>query len=349
MATNPDSWLHVSRRADDQAGSNPQAVIQSCAEALDRLLAADAYAAVEEPTFYLYRYREEGHQQTGLVAAIPIAAFLDGRVLGHEHVEPHRVRALVAHQSQLSMRGDLVALLYPDDRVVDSHFSKLQISSPDVEIPGPLHHEIWKVDSAENQTISAAFEITPLYLIDGHHRVAAAIEEWNNLGKPENFTVLCLLTPQSQLRSLSFDRRVVGPIIKSDWLNALGAQEVKGPFRRKDEVCIYFNERWWSVTLQPGAPGVANVDVIRLHEQILKVHFGITDFANPLLEVTSQRVDADVLRYRCDNDGGAAFIIWPPSVSEIIEVANRGEQLPPKSSYFDPKPWSGVFVCAPVQ
>lgn len=354
LATNPDSWLHVARRADDQAWLDPNEVTARSAAALDHLMTSDAYTPAASPHYFLYRYEDASHAQMGLVAAIPINAFLDGGVLGHEHVEPHRVRALVAHQRHLSMRGDLVAVLMPDDAELATLFQEISSDKPEVTIPGELHHAIWRVPEEYNQTLSAAIAPLQLFLIDGHHRVAAAVEEWRALGEPDGFTVLSIITAQSQLRALAFDRRVVGPLnakeLVVDIEPRMSIRSVDQPVRTAGHVMLYWNETWFDICFPKGSgDGVNSLDVIRLHHELIEPLFGIREWADPRLEVTSERVDVDVLRYRCDNDGGAAFILHAPSVEAIVEVAKRGEQMPPKSTYFDPKPWSGVFLAAPLQ
>jgi uncharacterized protein (DUF1015 family) len=352
LATNPDSWLHISRRADDQASLDPHEIAHRSAAALERLLSAGAYGPTDRPTYFLYRYEDATHSQTGLVADVPIESFLDGSVLGHEDVEPPRVRALVAHQRHLPMRGDLVALLMPDREEVVEVFNQTCASTPEVEIPGDLRHDIWRVAEVDADRMTAAIAPLSLYIVDGHHRVAAAMEEWHALGRPSGYSVLCLITPRLQLRALAFDRRVVGPVFDTDQvafiLRQFDARAVDQPTRMAGTIGVYWNDRWYHLTLPAqAAQGVDALDVIRLHREILEPRFDIRSWGDPRLEVTSERVGVDVLQYRCDNDGGLAFILKAPSVDAIIEVADRGEQMPFKSTYFDPKPWSGVFVSPP--
>lgn len=351
LATNPDSWLHVARRADDQAWLDPHEVAQRSAAALQRLLEQDAYSPSHAPTYFIYRYHDHHHAQLGLVAHVPIEAFLSSeQVLGHEHVEAHRVRALVAHQRHLSMRGDLVALLMPDDLQVDALLTEVSSGTPEVEIPGDLSHEIWRVGHEFDDRITALLAPLPLYIVDGHHRVAAAIEEWRAAGQPIGYGVLCLITPQSQLRALSFDRRIVGPIPDPLALltDRFTLRALDHPERRAGSVGVYVDGQWYALDLPASdLQGVAALDVIRLHREVIEPVFGIQTWGDPRLEVTSERVAVDVLQYRCDNDGGVACILKAPSVAAIVDVARRHEQMPPKSTYFDPKPWSGVFIAPP--
>lgn len=351
LATNPDSWLHVARRADDQVWLDPHDVAHRSAASLDRLMALGAYASAGRSSYFLYRYRDEEHAQIGLVADVPIEAFLDGSVLGHEHVEAPRVRALVAHQQHLSMRGDLIALLMPNEPGFNAIVDNIIASEPEVVIPGPLHHEVWRVPEAVASALTQLISPLRLYIVDGHHRVAAAVEEWQELGRPEGYSVLCLITPQAQLRALAFDRRLVGPIIERDPLAMIRDRclvaVADGPQRRAGDVGFYWDGQWYAIHLAGGGEGVDSLDVIRLHRQILQPLFDIHAWGDPRLEVTSERMGVEVLQYRCDNDGGAAFIMKAPTVEEIVAVAERGEQMPFKSTYFDPKPWSGVFICPP--
>jgi uncharacterized protein (DUF1015 family) len=356
LATNPDSWLHVARRADEAPHLDPHEVAHLSAAALERLLNLDAYTPAEAPCFYIYRYQEisDGHVQTGLVVDLPIESFLDGRALGHERVDAHRVRSLAAHQSHLSMRGDLVALLHSDQVDIHPLVNKVVSSQdPEVTIEGALRHEVWRVSESENETIADLFASERLFIIDGHHRVAAAIEEWRSLGEPAGYRVLSLITPGSQLRCLSFDRRVVGPLPLShdqisDRLRKIGELTPSAGTRRRGTVMIYLHGQWWDLAFPPtGIQGVASLDVIRLHDELLGPLLGIGQVGDIRLEITSQQGDVDLLEHRCDNDDGVAFVLAPPTVAEIIDVAERGEQMPHKSTFFDPKPWSGVLISSP--
>lgn len=351
LATNPDSWLHVARRADDQAWLDPHEVARRSAAALQRLIEQDAYSPADAPTYFLYRYYDDHHSQVGLVAQVPIEAFLTGdEVLGHEHVEAHRVRALVAHQRHLPMRGDLVALLMPDDTGVHELMTRFTSGAPEVQIHGDLGHEIWRVSHEFDESITQLLAPLTLFIVDGHHRVAAAIEEWRSAGQPDGYGVLCLITPQSHLRALSFDRRLVGPITEPLALlsSRFTLRTVDHPERRAGCVGVYVDGQWYELDLPPAAmQGVDALDVIRLHREVIEPIFGIDVWGDPRLEVTSERVGVDVLQYRCDNDGGVACILRAPTVEAIVDVALRHEQMPPKSTYFDPKPWSGVFIASP--
>jgi len=250
------------------------------------------------------------------------------------------------------MRGDLVALLMPDDPEIHQLFTSLSAGSPEVEIPGQLRHEIWRLPLQSNARISELMSRVPLYIVDGHHRVAAAVEEWRALGQPTGYGVLCLITPQSQLRALSFDRRIVGPILDRDPIALIREHfeitPVEHPQREAGHICFYWENQWFDIRLPfTEAQGVDALDVIRLHRELIEPVFGIEAWGDVRLEMTSERIGVDVLQYRCDNDGGAACILKAPSVASIVAVAQRGEQMPPKSTYFDPKPWSGVFLSPP--
>jgi uncharacterized protein (DUF1015 family) len=357
LAERPNSWLHVSRTPDDAVNGqdvDPAALDEENAAALDRLLDAGLFEEFPEPALYVYRLRSDDHEQTGIVGEVPPQAFVDGRVLGHEGVQPERVDALGLHLARLGARSTLVALMFRADddirKIVDSTTDGAPLRRFGT---GDLEQTVWRIDDAESiERIRERLDHQPLYITDGHHRAMASVELWEAAGRPEGAGVPAVLFPEDALRMLAFHRRVVGPLpmtadnLLSRLRERLTVEEGKTQPIERGVFGLYLDGRWYRLTPPRGETrvGVESLDVSRLHREVLEPIFGFGESGDPNLEFVSDAVPIEELTRRVDEDGGAAFTLMPPTFDQFVEVADRHEQMPAKATYFDPKPQSGLFL-----
>jgi uncharacterized protein (DUF1015 family) len=356
MAERPYSWLHVARTPDDAEDDrdvDARALDEANAAALHRLLDAGLFEDDAEPAIYMYRLRTADHEQTGIVGDVPTEAFVDGRVLGHEGVQPERVDALELHLQRLGARSTLVALAFRADdeirKLIDEAIEEPPIRSFRT---GDLEQTVWRLDDPDAVArIVEHLDQETLYITDGHHRAAASVDLWQRSGRPAGAGVTSVLFPHDELRMLAFHRRIAGPL-------PIGAEELLARLRQRFEVeegppgpggrgvlGLYVDGRWFRVRIGGAdAGGVDALDVARLHHEILEPIFGLGDVGDPRLEAVSDAVAVEELTRRVDEDGGAAFTLMPPTFEQFFSVADRGEQMPAKATYFDPKPQSGLFV-----
>jgi uncharacterized protein (DUF1015 family) len=357
LAERPYAWLHVSRTPDDApdgVDADPEALDEANSAALRRLLDAGLFEEFPEPALYVYRLRSADHVQTGIVGEVPPQAFVDGRILGHEGVQPERVDALGLHLARLGARSTLVALMFRADddirKIVDATTDGTPLRRFGA---GDLEQTVWRIDDAGAiERIRERLDHHPLYITDGHHRAMASVELWERAARPEGAGVPAVLFPDDELRMLGFHRRVVGPLPMSidvllsrlrERLTVVegGTQPVeRGIFG------LYAGGRWYLLVPGPDetAVGVASLDVSRLHREVLEPIFGFGESGDPGLEFVSDAVPLEELTGRVDEDGGAAFTLVPPTFDQFVEVADRNEQMPAKATYFDPKPQSGLFL-----
>jgi uncharacterized protein (DUF1015 family) len=357
LAERPYSWLHVSRTPDDAMNGqevDPEALDEANAAALDRLLDAGLFEEFPEPALYVYRLRSDDREQTGIVGEVPPQAFVDGRVLGHEGVQPERVDALGLHLARLGARSTLVALMFRADDDIRKLVETTTDGTPLRRFgTGELEQTVWRIEDLESiARIRERLEHQPLYITDGHHRAMASVELWEGAGRPDGAGVPAVLFPDDELRMLGFHRRVIGPLQMGvdDLLSLLRerltvVEGVTQPVER-GVFGLYVGGRWYR--LVPGADeasvGVESLDVSRLHREVLEPIFGFGEAGDPGLEFVSDAVPLEELTRRVDEDGGAAFTLMPPTFDQFVEVANRHEQMPAKATYFDPKPQSGLFL-----
>ncbi len=357
LAARPYSWLHVSLTPEDAMDGqevDPEALDEANAEALHRLLDAGLYEGFPVPALYVYRLRSADHVQTGIVGEVPPQAFVDGRVLGHEGVQPERVDALGLHLARLGARSTLVALMFRQDDDIRKIIEATTDGTPIRRFgTGDFEQSVWRIDDRESiERIRERLERQPLYITDGHHRAMASVELWESAGRPAGAGVPAVLFPEDTLRMLAFHRRVVGPLpmAVADLLSRLrerltveegGTQPVeRGVFG------LYVDGRWHRLVpaRDEAVAGVESLDVSRLHREVLEPIFGFGEAGDPGLEFVSDAVPVEELTKRVDEDGGAAFTLMPPTFDQFVAVADRHEQMPAKATYFDPKPQSGLFL-----
>ena len=357
LADRPYAWLHVSRTSDDAPEGqevDPAALDEANVAALRRLLDADLFEGFPDPALYVYRLRSAEHEQTGIVGEVPPQAFVDGRILGHEGVQPERVDALGLHLSRLGARSTLVALMF---RVDDDVRKIVHATTEAVPLrrfrSADLEQTVWRIDDRSAvETIRERLDHHPLYITDGHHRAMASVELWERAGRPNGAGVPVVVFPDEELRMLGFHRRVVGPLpFDVDELlrrlrERLTVEEVAAQPGERGVFGLYVGGRWYRLT--PGddevTAGVESLDVSRLHRLVMEPIFGFGEAGDPGLEFVSDAVPVEELKSRVDEDGGAVFTLVPPTFDQFVEVADRHEQMPAKATYFDPKPQSGLFL-----
>lgn len=357
LAARPYSWLHVSRTPDDASDDqdvDAEALDEANAAALDRLLDAGLYEEFPEPALYVYRLRSDEREQTGIVGEVPPQAFVDGRVLGHEGVQPERVDALGLHLARLGARSTLVALMFRADDDIRKIVETTTDGTPLRRFgTGELEQTVWRIEDPESTArIRERLDHQPLYITDGHHRAMASVDLWERSGRPDGAGVPAVLFSDDELRMLGFHRRVIGPLqMGIDGLLSLLRERltvvegVTQPVER-GAFGLYVGGRWYRLVPGPDetSVGVESLDVSRLHREVLEPIFGFGEAGDPGLEFASDAVPLEELTGRVDEDGGAVFTLMPPTFDQFVEVADRHEQMPAKATYFDPKPQSGLFL-----
>lgn len=350
--SNPDSFLHVTRRAGDPGESDdPEIAASAGTAALDRLMREGAFEELEDPSLFVYRIDVDGAGHVGIVGEVPIEAFKGADVRGHEDVQPDRVEALSLYLEGVGASSDPVALMVHPDPELSSVLADVCDGRPILRIgeePEPVQR-VWRVeDPAVLDAISSRLRGSVMYVADGHHRVAASIAASERMSEPARAGVLCVVYPADELRVLAFHRLVHGPIdpaVGRSLLERFAVEDAAEPLPETGTFAVRHDGRWLRVSAQGARPaGVAGLDVTRLHREVLHPLLGISDAADPRLEVVPDTVPVRELADRVDREGGLLFVLAAPAIEEIFEVADRGEIVPPKSTYFVPKPMSGVFL-----
>lgn len=294
-----------------------------------------------EPALYVYRQRGETTSSIGLVCEVDTSAFADGRIRGHEAVHRDRVDALVRHQATTSGPPALVALLHHAGAAFTRTLAETLDTPPLLEFAadGGLQQSVWRVSSPELvDAVTTELSSVRHYIADGHHRVAAGLQE----ARPST-GLLCVVHAMDQLAVSAFHRRITGPVEEAAVLDLLaGDFEVTPatgpPAPGVGAFGLYVDGRWLRVVCHDDVVGTA-LDVEILQSRVLDR----LATAGHAVEIVSARAPIAEHARRCDADQGALFTLAPPRLEVLTGLADAGGVMPPKTTYFEPKPCAGIF------
>ena len=313
----------------------------------------DAYADTPV-SLYVYRQTFQGVAYAGVVCEISVQAVADGRVRGHEAVHPQRVEALVWHHNTMDGPPALVELLHRAGPAYTRTLEEVQQTEPLLDFVGPhgIQQTVWRLPEGDaTGELVHELDAADFYIADGHHRSAAALEEWAAAGKPDDAGLLCVVHPMDGLRLDSFHRRVPGPVVPDQMLALLSRDfQVRETGRALvpaagGSMGLYVGRRWFEITYAgEELSGVAGLDVSILQSRVLDRLDPAPGGRTREVETVPATASVDQLANRCDVDSGALFTLAPPSPEALVAVADAGEVMPPKTTYFEPKPATGIFL-----
>lgn len=309
----------------------------------------EAYAE-QPPALYVYRMRDGTGDHTGVVADVRLDAFADGSVRGHEGVDENRVAALVRYYAAEPARTEPVALLHEQQPAATRSVARACRQPPLLAFRGSNgeEHAVWRVPAEHEAEIAADLGHGLHYVADGHHRVAARRLAWEEAGRPPGAGVLCVVFPMTGLTLSAFHRRVTGPVDAPALLAAAADHFDVRPLSDGDRpagIGVYAGGRWYDAEpAEPRADGSAGLDAALLQAHLLGPALGIEVPDDPRLEMVPDRVSLEELAASCDADGGVLFALRPPPLAALTRIADLGERMPAKTTYFSPKPYAGIFL-----
>jgi len=361
-AGNALSFLHVSRPEIDMPDgtdcSSPEAYAQA-KRALDGLRAGGTLMQDEAPAFYAYRQIMGGHSQTGLVATFDTKEYLAGVLKQHEKTRTDKEDDRTRHIETLKAHTGPAFLTYRDDSEIDAIMKKAcaEASLYDFTAPDGIRHTVWKVPAALNEPLAAAFARIPVaYIADGHHRSAAAsryARERDFAGESRWF--LAVAFPASQLKILPYNRLIadLGGLDADSLLSKARetfavTEAVDGIPAAGRHARMFLAGRWYDLAWEvaSGTDVVAALDVSVLQDRFLAPVLGIDDpRTSPRISFMGGVRGTDELSGRvADGRAAVAFSMYPVTVGEMMGIADAGAIMPPKSTWFEPKLRSGLFV-----
>ncbi|MGH3412596.1 MAG: DUF1015 family protein [Marmoricola sp.] len=311
-------------------------------------------AAYEESdaALYVYRQQDDAGAHTGLVCDVSVQAFADGRIRRHEAVHRGRVAAAVRRRATITGPPALVTLLHRAGPEFTRTLDETRRTPPILDFAGPggLQQTVWRVaEGPATDAVTEELAAAVHYIADGHHRVEAALEEWRLGGRAADTALLCVVHPMDGLRLSAIHRRVAGPVDPDHLLGLLSptfeVREVpRPPVPRPGSFGLYVAHRWHDLAYRgPREDAPSGLDVTLLRILVLDRLAGPSG-TRPTVESAPVRTSVAELAAQCDGDEGALFTIAPPPLDVLTGLADAGELMPPKSTYFEPKPVAGIFL-----
>jgi uncharacterized protein (DUF1015 family) len=366
-AGNPDCFLHVVRSEIDlpvDTDSHADIVYRQARAALDALAQDGRLVQEREPSLYVYRQTMGQHRQTAVVACCRIDDYANNVILKHEKTRKDKEDDRTHHILATNANTGQVFLTYADDPAIDGLVAAETAHPPlyDFTAVDGIGHTVWKVTDAA--TLLAAFGTVPrAYIADGHHRSAASYRaglerragDPNHTGSEEYNGFMACLFPASQLRILPYNRLLLS-------LNGLTPEQLLAEVSKRFDVSptsaqapaaprashLYLAGRWhrlaWKVDAD--ASPVARLDVSVLQDRLLAPVLGIVDPRTDqrIAFVGGVRGTDELVRKVDGGQAAAAFSMYPTTVAEMMAIADAGQIMPPKSTWFEPKLRSGLLV-----
>ncbi len=370
-AGNPHSFLHVGRpEIDLPEGTDihADAVYAQGVKNLHRLIQDGTLVQEDAPCLYIYQQRMGEHVQAGLVGLCSVKEYEDGLIKRHEYTRKDKEDDRTRHVTEQAANAEPVFLAYRAVPYIDSLVDKIRATAPvyDVVTPDGIGHTVWIISEETHiYTLNHLFDAVPaLYIADGHHRTAAAIRYGQArraaaaepTGDEPFESFMAVVFPHNQLKIMDYNR-----IVKD--LNGLTSEAFLAKVAEKFTVApatvrspaaaasfgMFLDGAWHSLTAKPGSfpagDPVRSLDVSILQENLLAPILGIED------PRTDTRIDfiggirgMDELEKRVQGGYKVAFSLFPTSLDQLMSVADAGQIMPPKSTWFEPKLRSGLLV-----
>jgi uncharacterized protein (DUF1015 family) len=362
---NADSFLRVSRPEIDLpegTDEHADAVYEQGRLNLADLVRRGVLAQDPEPRLYVYAQRMGDHRQTGLVACAAVDEYDRDVIKKHEKTRADKEDDRVRHVDTLSAHDEPVFLTYRAVQDIDRAVEEVKRAAPtyDLVTQDGVGHQLWVVPAESGRRIETLFRAVPaLYVADGHHRSAAASRvHAKRRGQPgEHGAFLAVVFPHDQMQILAYNRLVRDPRKRAPDALLAALREVvdvePATSPKPDAPLsfgVYLGGRWWRARVRPGSydakDPVASLDCSILQEKLLAPLFGIAD------PRTSKDVDfvggirgPEELERRVREEGWSlALHLFPTRIEQLIAVSDAGKLMPPKSTWFEPKLRSGLFV-----
>jgi uncharacterized protein (DUF1015 family) len=366
---NPHSFLHVGRSDIDlpvDLDPYDARIYQRAREALDELLAGGTLLRDPEPRLFVYRQIMNGRPQTGVVGCVHVDDYEHDVIRKHEKTRQDKEDDRTRHVLTLNANAEPVFLTYRGRVEIDRMVEAITPTTPlyDFNAPDSVRHTVWQVP--DSRALARIFDPVPLaYVADGHHRSASAWRAGKELkagnpthrGDEEYNWFLAVLFPSDQLRILPYNRVVRDldgqtPARVLERLGGLGKlSPATDPVPERSGVfCVFLDGRWQRLELDPAgidrSDPIASLDVSLLQDLVLSPILGIGD------PRTDKRIDfvggirgtAELERRVRSGEMAIAFSLFPTTLDQLMAVSDAGHVMPPKSTWFEPKLRSGLFV-----
>jgi uncharacterized protein (DUF1015 family) len=367
VSDSPDNLLHVDRAEIDLAADvDPysDAVYAKAAETFQRMQDDGVLVREPGPCVYLYKQTMGDHSQVGVVAVCHVDDYRDDIIRKHEKTRPVKEDDRTRLVDSLSANTGPIFLTYREDGQIDGLVESIMEGAPvcDFVADDGIGHVLWRVPGGGG--LVEAFDAIPLsYVADGHHRSASAYRVASDRraanpdhdGSEDYNWFLCVLFPANQLKILAYNRTVkdLNGMDSGEFLEALAGEFEVSEASEKvppvpGEVRMYLGGKWYAVKWQAEADAdpVSALDVSVLQDRILEPVLGIGDprTDDRIAFIGGIRGSEELERLVDAGKAAVAFAVYPVSVDELMAIADAGQIMAPKCTWFEPKLRSGLFI-----
>ena len=368
----PLSFLNIDRaetQFDDSVDTYAPCVYEKASEMLHEWMDNGTFIKDEANCYYVYELIMNGRSQTGIVACSSIDDYQNNIIKKHENTRADKELDRITHVDTCSAQTGPIFLAYRSKEEINVIVDRVMKTEPLYAFTSDdgVTHNVWKIaDASDVGKIQDAFaKIQEIYIADGHHRAASAVkvglkrreENPGYTGEEEFNYFLSVLFPHDQLMIMDYNRTVkdLNGYSKEEFFEKIrehfDLEEMSGKASpaKKAEFTMYLDKKWYRLTakkeLQDITDAVASLDVSLLQDYLLGPVLGIQD------PRTDKRIDfiggirgLEELERRADGDMMVSFAMYPTSITELFDVADAKKLMPPKSTWFEPKLRSGIFI-----
>ena len=366
---NPYSFLHVTKSEIDLPGDvhlYSSLVYEKAKENIESLQQKGVLIREQKPCYYIYTLVMDGRSQTGLVCVSSVDDYENDVIKKHEFTRPEKENDRISHITITGAQTGNVFLAFRHNDSLDALIEGWKTNHQpvyDFTADDGIQHTIWIVDeetSVNHITNIFSDQIPQTYIADGHHRAASAAKVRKALGEkatPEASWFLTTLFPSSQLKIMDYNR-----VVKD--LNGLDAATLLDKLSEDFEIQpssgavapaalhtfgMYLNHQWYTLTAKPGTwteDPIGVLDVTILSQKILEKQLGIAD------QRTDKRIDfvggirglGELEKRVNSGEMAVAFSLYPVSIEQLFDIADSGNVMPPKSTWFEPKLRDGLLT-----
>lgn len=368
---NPESFLAIDR-AETAFGKEVDTyapeVYEKAAALLREKIEEGKFIREQKPCYYLYEQVMDGRSQTGIAACASIDDYVSGVIKKHENTRADKEQDRIRHVDTCNMQTGPIFLAYRTNEALGqlTALAKEQPPLYDFVSEDGIGHRVWVIGEEERiEKIRQCFaDIRQVYIADGHHRCASAVkvglkrraEKPDYTGEEEFNYFLAVLFPEEELKILDYNRVVkdLNGYTEEGFLQRISeeflVEKSEEPYKPERKGCfgMYLGKSWYKLTALPhilSDDPVEGLDVSILQKYLLEPVLGIDD------PKTDKRIDfvggirgLGELERRVHTDMKIAFSMYPTSIQELFAVADAGKLMPPKSTWFEPKLRSGLFL-----
>ena len=368
---NPKSFLRIDRpetQFPDDFDMYSQAVYDKARDMLRDDMTNGTYIHDEKPDYYIYELIMDGRSQTGIVAVVSVDDYIDGTIMKHENTLAAKEQDRINHIYNCGAQTGPIFLAYRDRAKVNEIVNKVKQTDKTYGFTADdgVTHNVWVIsDEQDIAAIRAEFaDENKIYIADGHHRAASAVkvglkkrEENPGYTGDEDFNFfMSVLFPESELAILPYNRVVkdLNGLTAEEFIDKIkevaDVEEVSSQYQptEKASIGMFLEDKWYKLSIHEDLRSddpVSGLDVSLIQDNILTPILGIED------PRTDKRIDfvggirgLGELERRVHTDMKVAFSMYPTSINELFEVADAGLLMPPKSTWFEPKLRSGIFI-----